>query len=336
VAGLSRSPSSSWLLDPEVKEPVAFTDVTKMAECGLDNLLASLTPWSRIKRTVALILCWPARFRERKQRKAGIWKQEATASQPSPRITRFVVKKKGAAPREFEIEEPSPDELTLSVNRLVGRAQRIAYAPEFKVITRGIALESASPLTKVRPYIDDQGVLQVGGRIVNAPVPFDIRNPVVLPPKAMVSERIVRAIHIKDKNHTSPWRTLPEVQREYWITSPRRLIRRVVDLCTLCRRFAAKAASPLMAALPAARLQVFQPPVACTGVDYFGPIEVKLFRQEMGMSVYLPHHPSCPFGDGVRPGFGFFHLCLRELQSGAGYAKIHPLRQRNQLQRRPE
>jgi hypothetical protein len=146
VAGLSRSPSSSWLLDPEVKEPVAFTDVTKMAECGLDNLLASLTPWSRIKRTVALILCWPARFRERKQRKAGIWKQEATASQPSPRITRFVVKKKGAAPREFEIEEPSPDELTLSVNRLVGRAQRIAYAPEFKVITRGIALER--PLTK--------------------------------------------------------------------------------------------------------------------------------------------------------------------------------------------
>jgi hypothetical protein len=246
-------------LDPEVKEPIAFTGVTKMTECGLDKLLASLTPWSRIKRTVALMLRWPARFRERKQRKAGILKQEATASQPSPRVAKFVVKKKGAAPREFEIEEPSPDELTLAVNRLVGRAQRIAYAPEFKAITRGIALESSSPLAKVRPYIDDQGVLRVGGRIVNAPVPFDIRHPVVLPPKAMVSERIVRAI--------------PEVQREYWNTSPRRFIRHV----TLFRRYAAKAASPLMAALPAARLQVFQPPFACTGVDYFGPIEVKLF-----------------------------------------------------------
>jgi hypothetical protein len=31
-------------LDPEVKEPVAFTGVTKMAECGLDKLLASLNP----------------------------------------------------------------------------------------------------------------------------------------------------------------------------------------------------------------------------------------------------------------------------------------------------
>ena len=95
----------------------------------------------------------------------------------------------------------------------------------------------------------------------------------------MVSERIVRAIHIKDKSHTSPWRTLPEVQPDYWITSPRRLIRRLVDRCTLCRRFTAKAASPLMATMPAARLQVFQPPFACTGVYYFGPIEVKLFRR---------------------------------------------------------
>ena len=78
-----------YALDPEVKEPIAFTSVAKMAKCGLDKLLASLTLWSRIKRTVAVILCWPARFRERKQRnleQAGEYKQEATASQLSPRI----------------------------------------------------------------------------------------------------------------------------------------------------------------------------------------------------------------------------------------------------------
>jgi hypothetical protein len=51
-----------YLLDPEVEEPIAFTGVTKMAECGLDQLLASLNPWSRIKRTVAVMLRWPARF----------------------------------------------------------------------------------------------------------------------------------------------------------------------------------------------------------------------------------------------------------------------------------
>ena len=148
-----QAPLSS-AIDPEVKEPIAFTGMTKMAECGLDKLLA-LTPWGRIKRTVALILRWPPRFRERKQRKAGELTQEATASQSSPGITMFVVKKKGVAPREFKIEEPSPDELTLAVNRFVGRAQRIAYTPEFKAIGKGTALESSSPLAKVRPYIDD-------------------------------------------------------------------------------------------------------------------------------------------------------------------------------------
>ena len=65
----------------------------------------------------------------------------------------FVVNRRGVAPREFEIEEPSPDELTLAVKRLIVRAQRIAYASEFKVINKEIALESSSPLAKVWPYI---------------------------------------------------------------------------------------------------------------------------------------------------------------------------------------
>ena len=97
-------------------------------------------------------------------------KQEVIASQPSPRITMFVVKKKDVAPREFKIEEPSPDELTLAVNMFVVRAQRIAYTSEFKAIGKGTTPES--PLFKVRPYIDDQGVLRVGGRIVTLPSHF--------------------------------------------------------------------------------------------------------------------------------------------------------------------
>jgi hypothetical protein len=265
--------------DPEVKEaPPAFAGTTKVSACGIETLLSSLIPWSRVKRTVALVLRWPAKFKERKRRGEGKPEPEVIAVLSSPRTKKFTIKKYVAVAREVEMEEPSPEELATVVSRLVGQAQRTAYALELKALNRKVALDAASPLAKVSPYLD-QGLLRVGGRIVNAPVPFDVRHPIVLPPKAIVTERIVRAIHIKGKGHTSSWRTLSELQREYWIPAPRRLIRRVVDRCTLCRRFTAKAGSPLMAALPSARLQVFQPPFACTGIDYFGPIEVTLFRR---------------------------------------------------------
>ncbi len=100
------------------------------------------------------------------------------------------------------------------VSRFVGLAQRTAYASELKALNLKVALDSASPLAKVSPCLD-QGLLRVGVRIVNARVPFDVRHPIVLPPKAIVTEIIVRAIHVKGKGHTSSWRTLSELQREY-------------------------------------------------------------------------------------------------------------------------
>jgi hypothetical protein len=70
---------------------------------------------------------------------------------------------------------------------------------------------------------------------------------------------------------------LPKVQCEFQIAKPNRLIRQVIDYCTLFWWFAAKATAPLMAALPSDRL--FQPAFACTGIDYFSPIEVKIFQR---------------------------------------------------------
>jgi hypothetical protein len=51
-----------------------------------------------------------------------------------------------------------------------------------------------------------------------------------------------------------------------------------MDRCILCRRLNAKAVAPMMAAPPSSRLQLFQSAFSHTGVDYFCPIETKMFR----------------------------------------------------------
>jgi hypothetical protein len=85
-----------------------------------------------------------------------------------------------------------------------------------------------------------------------------------------------------NRYHHSPWITPPETQREFWIPATCHCIHRVVDRGKLYRQFAAKPLAPFIAALPSARLQLFQPASTCTCVDHFGFIELKNFRGNQG------------------------------------------------------
>ena len=228
--------------DPEVRA-VKFVGVAKDSVPYIDTLLASVKPFSRIKRTVAYVVRWinvvRARVRERKSRdtvetsfpvatsvasQAGgsstLVAAAATSSSAPAQVRVTTVKKNVAAGKEFIVAAPTPDEIAAAVLLLIKRAQAREYARELRVINRGGCLDMSFPIARCLPYIDEQGLLRVGGRLQNAPVPFDVRHPIILPPKAKVTERIVREIHLKT-GHSRPWRTLPEVQRLYWITAPR-------------------------------------------------------------------------------------------------------------------
>ena len=174
------------------------------------------------------------------------------------------------------IPQPSAAEFGAAVVALIRRAQAVHYARELRIINKKGCLDSSFAIAKCLPYLGKDGLLRVGGRLKNAPVPWDVRHPIILPSHSKITSRIVRKIH-SECGHAAPWRTLPELQRQFWLVGPRRVIRRVVDQCGSCRT--ARAATPRMADLPASRLQVHEPAFAHTGVDYFGPVETKMFRR---------------------------------------------------------
>ena len=70
-------------------QSTVFAGATREATCGVNALLASLIPWSKLKRILVLILRWPAKFREKKC--CGVEKEAATCL--------------------LEIDEPSPDKV---------------------------------------------------------------------------------------------------------------------------------------------------------------------------------------------------------------------------------
>ena len=66
-----------------------------------------------------------------------------------------------------------------------------------QVINRGTAkdgdraMKRSSPLYKLDPFLDEDGVLRVGGRIKHSSLPYDVRHPVILPRKGHVTDMIL-------------------------------------------------------------------------------------------------------------------------------------------------
>ncbi len=287
----AQKPFNTWPLFPDLTVPLGsppdpeirstgWTGVITVEPSRIDNLLSSIRPFSSIKKIVVFLLRWVKLYRQRKAAKLEAPTDPAENAASTGDGPVFIVKKDITCKDGVSISEPSAAELHLALVRLIQMDQLRSFKEEFRALNKKKPLESSSLIAKVSPFVDETGRLRVGGRIERAPTSFDTRHPIILPSKSKLTERIVHQVHLST-GHSSPWRTLPEIQREYWIPSPRRVIKRVVSNCSLCRRFSAKSMTPMMAALPASRLKPFQPPFAFTGVDYFGPIEVTLFRRKV-------------------------------------------------------
>ncbi|XP_053960415.1 uncharacterized protein LOC128864687 [Anastrepha ludens] len=163
----------------------------------------------------------------------------------------------------------------LCLCRLVQRGE---YAEEFQHIESGLNLPRTSSLIQLSPYIDEDGVLRVRGRIEAASwLPISARRPIILPPKHCFSNLVAMHYHVK-MHHQNLEATICEIRRLYWIPRLRSLLRSIVANCAICRLRKIHAVSPLMGPLPIDRLTPYVRPFSYTGLDYFGPITVTVRR----------------------------------------------------------
>ena len=97
-----------------------------------------------------------------------------------------------------------------------------------------INLKKTSALAKLDPYLDDHGLLRVGGRLEKSSMPEHQRNPVILP-KDTISVLVARSIH--EKTHQGRGATLNAVRLSgYWIVGCKDIVSRIIFKCVLCRK----------------------------------------------------------------------------------------------------
>ena len=130
-------------------------------------------------------------------------------------------------------------------------------------------------------FLDSTGVWRCGGRLSNADLAYSVKHPVVLPRCHTFTVLVARQAHERVL-HNGVKETLTEIRTRYWILKGRSFVRQLLHHCVLCRRFLALPYhAPPPPPLPPFRVKE-EPPFSFTGVDYAGPLHVKMDPQTRG------------------------------------------------------
>ncbi|XP_055585016.1 uncharacterized protein LOC129737877 [Uranotaenia lowii] len=169
----------------------------------------------------------------------------------------------------------------IAAEKLIFRTiQNEVYSAEIAILREGGGrrIKRNSPLAQLSPFIDIDGVVRIESRISEAAfISYDTRNPIILPKKHHATELIVLWYHRKYL-HCNTETIINELRQRFHVSSLRTMVRRIRKQCTHCQVYKASPAVPRMSPLPAARLRAFHRPFSFVGLDYFGPMNIRVGR----------------------------------------------------------
>ena len=175
-------------------------------------------------------------------------------------------------------------ELKHEVECLILReVQNEAYCEEISCLKQGKSILKASPLIKLDPFLNKNGILCVGGRLAKSDLSCKEKYPVVLPGKAYISKLLVRHFHVTVKHQGRHFTEGALRARGYWITGSKRLVSSVIRSCVLCKKTRGKFELQKMSNLPEDRVTQAKP-FSYVGVDVFGPWPIVSRRTRGGQA----------------------------------------------------
>lgn len=170
-------------------------------------------------------------------------------------------------------------ELQHAINMLVKLVQRHSFKQEINDLKNRRVVNPRSRLFDLHPFIDEDEIIRVGGRLRNAPLSYKKRFPIILPTKHPLTKLII--LHFQHRNlHAGPSALLASIREQYWIISARGTICSVLRKCVTCFRLRPVSPTQLMRNLPADRITPRRP-FSNVGVDYAGPYTIRVSQNKI-------------------------------------------------------
>lgn len=170
---------------------------------------------------------------------------------------------------------PTLQELEAAERHLWRRQQAKFWPQELIDLQRTGHVAKSSPLYRLSPIFQD-GLIKVGGRLAHSQLAYKCQHPPILSAKDWSTTLLLRAVHVLSL-HSGPSTMLGLLNARAHVVGAKRAIRSLSRKCVCCQRTYAKTTNQRMADLPACRVTP-SPPFHNVGVDYAGPLPVRILR----------------------------------------------------------
>lgn len=235
--------------DPEMRKAQVHKTQTR-EESSLPDRLHKFSDWTRVVKAIA-----------RLQRRAKEVKD------PSPRVNEAT-----------SIEERKDAELTI-----IKMVQQSAFCDEIQRLQQQKEIgsnNSTNKLHRLNPFLDEHGILRVGGCLVHAALHPHVKHPAILPRHSHISLLLIKHYH-EQVYHQGRGMTINELQSNgFWILGCSKAVSPYIYKCSRCRKLRRCTEEQRMANLPQERMET-TPPFTYCGMDCFGPFYVKEGRKEL-------------------------------------------------------
>lgn len=166
---------------------------------------------------------------------------------------------------------------------IIRAVQQEVYGQELECIQRQEKIPKASPLQDLDIFIDSEGLLRVGGRLLNSSLEQREKTPLIIPGQHHIATLLIRHHH-ENVHHQGRHYTEGAVRAAgLWIVGMKRKVSSIIHQCVICRRLRAPLSVQKMADLPADRLST-DPPFTSVGLDVFGPWNISSRKTRGGLA----------------------------------------------------
>ena len=191
----------------------------------------------------------------------------------------------------------TPTEFQLAEKEVLKIIQREHFYEEIQVLmklkvvgeevsTRELAnlrnqtIKMSSCLYRLDPFLDKDGLMQVGGWMKRSDLPVATKHPVILPRKSPITDLLIRFCHGR-VNHMETGITQNELrQRGYWIVGGSSAVSNCISQCVIGRKLRRHLETQEMSDLPIDQVEP-SPLFSYCAVDFFRPFLIKERRSEV-------------------------------------------------------
>lgn len=161
--------------------------------------------------------------------------------------------------------------------------QKEFYLKEIKSLNSQHNIDKSSSILSLDPFLNDQGLLCVGGRLKYSDLLDCQKHPVIVPGKSYIAKLLVKHFHFRVQHQGRQLTEGAVRDAGYWVTGGKRLVSSLLFQCVVCKKLRGRFQGQKMSDLPIDRVQQAAP-FTYVGVDVFGHWSVVSRRTRGGQA----------------------------------------------------